>query len=88
MALDLGRSPVRWEECWAYFGTGLDPRTVIHAWLSQDAVVNATAHGYRAIWSVSDEYYLDYLETFYNVDLFAGVEGDVAQEALVLGGQT
>jgi len=93
MALDLGRIPVRWEEVWTYFGTALDQATVIHAWLSRETVVNATSHGYRAIWSVSEEYYLDYLdttwETFYDVDLLEGVsEGGAAQEALVLGGQT
>jgi hypothetical protein len=36
---------------WAHFGTQLDQRTVIHAWLSRAALLNATSLGYRAIWS-------------------------------------
>ena len=91
MAINLDKSPVRWEEVWSYFGTSLDKRTVVHAWLSKDAVVNATANGYRAIWSVNADYYLDYLdvtwETFYDVDVLEGVEGANAQ-SLVLGGET
>jgi hypothetical protein len=62
---------------WAHFGTALDPRTVVHAWLSRAALVNATSLGYRAIWSVDGQYYLDALgevwESFYNVGTLKGV---------------
>ena len=39
-----------------HFGTDLDTRTVIHAWLSSDALIDATSKGYRAIWSVDGRY--------------------------------
>jgi hypothetical protein len=42
-------------QVWKHFGTQLDPRTIIHAWLSTEAVINATSSGYRAIWSVVRE---------------------------------
>ena len=58
MALALNRSPVRWEEVWKHFTTDLDKRTIIHAWLSSAALINATSLGYRAIYSVDGEYYL------------------------------
>jgi hexosaminidase len=90
MTLNLGKSPVRWEEVWKHFTTDLDKRTVIHAWLSKDALVQATSLGYRAIWSVDGLYYLDALnevwESFYDVDILAGVKNASALP-LVLGGE-
>ena len=62
MTLELGKSPVRWEEVWKHFGTDLDKSTVIHAWLSSGALIDATSKGYRAIWSVDGLYYLDALQ--------------------------
>ena len=62
MAIALGKSPIRWEEVWKHFGTDLDKRTVIHAWLSSGALIDATSKGYRAIWSVDGLYYLDALD--------------------------
>ena len=60
MALAKGKAPMRWEEVWAHFGTSLHPSTIIHAWLSSAALVNATNHGYRAVFSVNDaDYYMD-----------------------------
>jgi len=61
MTIALNKSPIRWEEVWKHFGTDLDKRTVIHAWLSSDALIDATSKGYRAIWSVDGQYYLDAL---------------------------
>jgi len=91
MTLNLGKSPVRWEEVWKHFTTDLDKRTVIHAWLSKDALVQATSLGYRAIWSVDGLYYLDALnevwESFYDVDILAGVT-NASAIPLVLGGET
>ncbi len=70
MTLALGKSPIRWEEVWKHFGTDLDKSTVIHAWLSSDALIDATSKGYRAIWSVDGLYYLDALgevwQSFYS----------------------
>ena len=91
MTIALNRSPVRWEEVWKHFGTDLDPRTVIHAWLSRDALINATSLGYRAIWSVDGQYYLDALgetwDKFYDVDILAGVT-NTSDIPLILGGET
>jgi hypothetical protein len=59
MALAAGKSPMRWEEVWKHFGTQLDSRTIIHAWLSSAALFDAANHGYRGVFSVNDEaYYL------------------------------
>ena len=41
MALAAGKSPMRWEEVWKHFGTQLDPRTIVHAWLSSAALFDA-----------------------------------------------
>jgi len=90
--LALNVSPIRWEEVWAHFGTGLDKRTVVHAWLSRAALVNATSHGYRAIYSVNSDYYLSgphinmQWPVFYDADPLEGVA--VASAPLVLGGET
>jgi len=91
MTINLNRSPVRWEEVWKHFGTELDQRTVIHAWLSRDALLNCTSLGYRAIWSVDGLYYLDSLgetwTSFYDVDILEGVTNTSAIP-LILGGET
>ena len=91
MAIGLGKSPIRWEEVWKHFGTDLDKRTVIHAWLSSGALIDATNAGYRAIWSVDGQYYLDKLdetwEGFYNVDILAGIT-NASAIPLILGGET
>ena len=75
-ALSLNKIPIRWEEVWTHFKTALDPRTIIHAWLSIASLVEATSLGYRAIWSVDGQYYLDDLsevwQSFYDVDILAG----------------
>ena len=91
MALALNKSPIRWEEVWKHFGTDLDPRTVVHAWLSSAALIDATSKGYRAIWSVDGLYYLDALNepwtTFYDQDILKGIT-NVSAIPLVLGGET
>jgi len=83
------QSPIRWEEVWAHFGTQLDRRTIIHAWLSSAAAINATNNGYRAIWSVDGQYYLDAIDEpwtqFYDVDILAGFTNETAK-ALLMGG--
>ena len=91
MALNLNKSPIRWEEVWKHFGTDLDPRTVVHAWLSSAALIDATSKGYRAIWSVDGLYYLDALNepwtTFYDQDILGGIT-NASAIPLVLGGET
>jgi hypothetical protein len=77
-------------QVWKHFGTDLDPRTVVHAWLSSGALIDATSKGYRAIWSVDGQYYLDALgetwEGFYNVDVLRGVT-NASAIPLILGGE-
>ena len=91
MSLADGKIPVRWEEVWTHFGTLLDKRTIIHAWLSTATVLNATSNGYQVIWSIDGLYYLDALnevwQTFYDQDLLAGIT-NATQASLVLGGET
>ena len=91
MTLALNKQPVRWEEVWNHFGTQLDRRTVVHAWLTREALINATSQGYRAIWSVDGFYYLDDLKEtwqgFYDVDILEGVTNTSAIP-LILGGET
>lgn len=61
------------------------------AWLSPATVINATSHGYRALWSMDNTYYLDSLDEawqeFYDQDIIAGIP-NASQAALVLGGET
>ncbi len=61
ISLADGKIPVRWEEVWTHFGTLLDKRTIIHAWLSTNTVIDATSKGYQVIWSIDGLYYLDNL---------------------------
>jgi hexosaminidase len=91
MALAAGKSPMRWEEVWKHFGTALDKRTIVHAWLSSAALFDAANNGYRAVYSVDTSgYYLDYLDvqwsTIYATDILAGLTNASARP-FVLGGQ-
>jgi hexosaminidase len=93
MALALGRSPLRWEEVFKHFGTSLDKRTIIHAWLSSATMVEAANAGYRTVFSVSSsDYYLDYLDVrwdqTYGVDILANLTFDPPSAVdMVLGGE-
>lgn len=91
IAAAQSRSPIRWEEVWQHFGTALSKDTVVHAWLSTDTVVNATNHGYRVLWSVDPQYYLDSIDEtwdeYYDIDILQGVTNTTAIP-LVLGGET
>lgn len=91
LALASGKVPMRWEEVWKHFRTQLDPRTIVHAWLSSAALADATNNGYRAVFSVNDDaYYLDYLDiqwdAVYSTDILAGVLNQSAHQ-FVLGGE-
>jgi len=91
MALAAGKSPMRWEEVWKHFGTELDRRVIVHAWLSSAALFDAANHGYRTVYSVNDQaYYLDYLDVqwsqVYATDILAGMTNSSARP-FVLGGQ-
>jgi len=91
MAVAAGRSPMRWEEVWRHFNTTLHPSTIIHAWLSSEALFQAASAGYRTVFSVdSRSYYLDYLgvqwNEVYGVDILEGLT-NASSSKFILGGQ-
>jgi len=91
MALAAGKAPMRWEEVWKHFGTALDRRTIVHAWLSSEALLDAASSGYRTVFSNSAEnYYLDYLDvqwnSIYGTDPLAGLT-NASSRQFILGGQ-
>ena len=65
------------------------PHSVV--WLSTNTVLDATAAGYRVIWSMDNTYYLDSLgedwQTFYDQDIIAGIT-NATQTSHVIGGET
>eukprot|EP00727_Mastigamoeba_balamuthi_P006293 m51a1_g2284 putative beta-hexosaminidase 3-like (916) ;mRNA; f:394744-398356 len=86
----LGRDVVGWEEIWNHFGTRLAKGTIIHQWLAGSTIAaNATAHGYRVLWSTSSVWYLDWLDvtwqSMYSAEPCEGIP-DEHCAALVLGG--
>ena len=81
---------IGWEEIWKQFGTQLDKNTIIHQWLAGSTVgPNATAKGYRLLWSTSSAWYLDWLDvtwdTMYKQEPCINI-GDSTCKNLVLGG--
>jgi hexosaminidase len=91
MAFAKNRSPMRWEEVWTHFKTDLDPRTIIHAWLSTETLFEAASAGYRTVFSVNNEaYYLDYLNVqwnaMYEVDILQGLTNETSLP-FILGGE-
>lgn len=91
MAVGVGKSPMRWEEVWRHFGTSLHPSTIVHAWLSSQAMFEAASAGYRTVFSVnSAAYYLDYLDVqwdrVYGVDVLDGLT-NTSSLPFILGGQ-
>ena len=92
MALQKKLSPMRWEEVWKHFRTELDPSTIVHAWLSNEAMNDAANNGYRTVFSVSgSDYYLDYLDITwdetYNVNILETVTNSSAIP-YILGAET
>lgn len=68
----------------------LNKKTIIHKWLRGSTVaVNATAHGYRVLWSTNSVWYLNFLsttwETMYIQEPCIGIPDDLC-DTLVLGG--
>ena len=91
MAVAAGKSPMRWEEVWKHFGTALHPSTIVHAWLSSEALFEAASAGYRTVFSVNREsYYLDFLDVqwsaVYDVDILKGLQNATSAK-FILGGQ-
>jgi hypothetical protein len=77
-------------QVWTHFRTDLDPSTIIQCWLSSESLVDATNNGYRAIFSVQEQYYLDHddltWDIMYNADPLFNVTNVTAQQ-FVLGGE-
>jgi len=91
IARSYGRDVVGWEEIWDHFGTNLDKSTIIHQWLTgSNIAVNATAHGYRVLWSTDGVWYLDGLgvswETMYQAEPCTGIKPDVCAKYVLGGG--
>jgi len=84
-----GRTPVKWEEVFNYFGTQLPANTVIHVWLDHNTLQSVVAAGYRGILSNQNDWYLDHLNTdwtiFYLNDPYEDIP--VKSRHLVLGGE-
>lgn len=56
IAAKLGKTATGWHEIWRHLGTTLPASTIVHFWLGGGEGLNdmaaATAHGYKAIWSI------------------------------------
>lgn len=90
IARGQGRDVVGWEEIWNHFGTELDKSTIIHQWLPGSTIAkNATAHGYRVLWSTDGVWYLDGLgvtwQTMYVQEPCSDIPDDLCK-TLMLGG--
>jgi len=90
IARGMGRDVVGWEEIWDHFGTALDPSTIIHQWLPGSSIAkDATAAGYRVLWSTDGVWYLDGLDVNWQVmyvqEPCDGIADDKCAK-LVLGG--
>lgn len=90
IARSQGRDVVGWEEIWNHFGTALDKSTIIHQWLPGSTIAkNATAAGYRCLWSTDGVWYLDGLgstwETMYSQEPCTGIPDHLCN-TLMLGG--
>jgi len=91
IARGMGRDVVGWEEIWDHFGTELDKSTIIHQWLPGSTIAeNATASGYRVLWSTDGAWYLDGLsvtwETMYTQEPCTGISDSVCAQYLLGGG--
>ncbi|PRP84225.1 beta-hexosaminidase 2 [Planoprotostelium fungivorum] len=88
VAVDQGRTPVNWEEVYVNFGTLLDPRVIVHVWLSLDTVRRAAQDGYRVIVS-NGWWYLDHwdndFERYYRNELLYNVTEELRGK--VIGGE-
>jgi len=59
MAFTDGREVINWEEVYELFYTELNPNVVVYNWYNTDIAPNATANGYRVLWSIDGYWYLD-----------------------------
>eukprot|EP01116_Phalansterium_solitarium_P000613 TRINITY_DN10442_c0_g1_i1.p1 TRINITY_DN10442_c0_g1~~TRINITY_DN10442_c0_g1_i1.p1 ORF type:complete len:698 (-),score=76.75 TRINITY_DN10442_c0_g1_i1:110-2203(-) len=60
MATSMGRQAIHWEEAFVFLRNQLPPSSVVHVWSqTMGALQDATAAGYRVLFSVKDFWYLD-----------------------------
>lgn len=61
-ALKQHRNPIVWEDVFLAHGDKLDKNTIIEVWLRKELFLKALQAGYRAILSIEDPWYLDYIQ--------------------------
>ncbi|WZZ06208.1 hypothetical protein YC2023_092129 [Brassica napus] len=90
IASSHGYEIINWEETFNNFGNKLNPKTVVHNWLGTGVVGRVTAAGLRCIMSNQDKWYLDHIDTpwqmFYANEPFEMIK-DEKRQSLVLGGE-
>jgi len=86
-----GRTPVQWVEVFEHFGSALDNNTIVHVWKDKTTLNTVVLAGYRALLSDEDLWYLDHLETtwelMYNNEP-TSVLSPQANASLILGGES
>ncbi|GLV43438.1 fused lobes [Carabus blaptoides fortunei] len=86
----LNAKSIVWEEVFAN-GVELPKETLVHVWLNNDILPNATFNGYKTIWSSC--WYLDHLSTggdwtkYYQCDPHSFFSLPPGQEKLIIGGE-
>ncbi|XP_057826008.2 beta-hexosaminidase 1 isoform X1 [Cryptomeria japonica] len=90
LAINLGWTPVNWEETFNAFSEKLNPKTIIHNWLDSGVCPRAVGKGFKCIFSNQGVWYLDHLdvpwEKVYSSDPLEGID-DSSQQKLVIGGE-
>jgi len=91
IARGYGRDVVGWEEIWDYFGTQLDKSTIIQQWRPGSTISQqATAAGYRCLWSTDGVWYLDGLttswQTMYTQEPCTGISDTLCAQYMLGGG--
>ena len=94
MVLDLGATPIHWEEVFLA-GADVVPETIFHVWQSQELIQTIVEANYSVIASPAVPWYLDTWQgsrpvpntwqDMYNYDPAVGMTSD--QEKLLLGGE-
>ncbi|KAJ6317602.1 hypothetical protein OIU76_013194 [Salix suchowensis] len=88
--LEIGWTPVNWEETFNTFASKLNPRTIVHNWLGGGVCAKAVAKGFRCIFSNQGFWYLDHLDVpwddVYKAEPLEGIN-DTSMQDLVIGGE-
>lgn len=91
IARSQGRTPVQWVEVFEHFGNTLDNNTLVHVWKDKSTLNSVILAGYKALLSNQDNWYLDWLDTswevMYNNEPTEGLSPE-ADVSLILGGES